>query len=90
MWVLNQGGTTLVNTHTNNRFTITEQSDAVLIMFASHCIARYYTLAEAKENLVCLFNALLQEEECYEMPRSLKQDTFERKRDARTKRKGGS
>ena len=90
MWILNQSQTTLTNTDTGNRFTITKKEDAVLIHFGEHVVGRYFTEYEAREVLTSLATAIDRENQYFEFPRSLNQDTLERKRDARTKRKGGS
>lgn len=90
MWILNQEQTTLTNTETGNRFTITKKEDAVLIHFGEHVVGRYFTEHEAREALSSLVTAIDRENPFFEFPRSLKQDALERKRDARTKRKGGS
>ena len=90
MWILNQSQTTLTNTDTGNRFTITKKEDAVLIHFGAHVVGRYFTEYEAREVLASLATAIDRENQYFEFPRSLKQDTLERKRDARTRRKGGS
>jgi hypothetical protein len=45
---------------------------------------------EARKVLTDLAEAIDKENLYFEFPRSLNQDTLERKRDARTKRKGGS
>lgn len=90
MWILNQAQTTLTDTETGNRFTITKKEDAVLIHFGEHVVGRYFTEQEAHNVLVDLVTAINRENLYFEFPRSINQDTLERKRDARTKRKGGS
>ena len=67
-----------------------KREDAVLIHFGEHVVGRYFTEYEAREVLASLATAIDRENQYFEFPRSLKQDTLERKRDARTKRKGGS
>ena len=66
------------------------KEDAVLIHFGEHVVGRYFTEYEAREVLASLVTAIDKENLYFEFPRSLNQDTLERKRDARTKRKGGS
>lgn len=91
MWILNQDRTKLKNTHNLEiGFSITRKDNAVIVSFMTHCIGRYYTDAEAKEALSKLAAALTAEEEVFEMPKSFNQETFDRKHDARTRRKGGS
>jgi len=90
MWIMNQAQTILTNTETENRFTITKKEDAVLIHFGEHVVGRYFTEHEARKVLTDLAEAIDKENLYFEFPRSLNQDTLERKRDVRTKRKGGS
>lgn len=78
------------------RFHIVKKPDAWLIISSIEhdrtpdTLGRYFTEAEAKEVLEQLFKALINGDSSFEMPRSLNQDTYERKKDARVKRKGGS
>lgn len=90
MWILNQAQTTLTDTQTGKRFTITKKEDAVLIHFCEHVVGRYFSEKEAHKVLLDLATAIDRENVYFEFPRSLNQDTLERKRDARTKRRGGS
>lgn len=90
MWIFNQAQTTLTDTDTGNRFTITKKEDAVLIHFGEHVVGRYFTEQEAHKVLTDLATAIDRGNPYFEFPRSLNQDTLERKRDARTRRKGGS
>lgn len=87
---MNADKTILANTETGKRITVSPKEDAVLIIFEGHVYGRYFTQHEAKEVLYDLYTSILRNNIGYELPRSFKQDTFERKRDARTKRKGGS
>lgn len=90
MWILNQARTTLTDTQTGKRFTIAKKEDAVLIHFGEHVVGRYFTEQEALKVLVDLIVAIDRDSPYFEFPRSYNQDTLERKRDARTKRRGGS
>lgn len=90
MWILNQAQTTLTDTQTGNRFTISKKEDAVLFHFGEHVVGRYFSEQEAFKVMVDLVVAITNENIFFEFPCSFNQDTLERKRDARTKRRGGS
>ena len=78
------------------RFHIVKKPDAWLIISSIEhdktpdTLGRYFTEAEAKSVLEELLKALINDERFFEMPKSFNQDIYERKRDARIKRKGGS
>lgn len=96
MYIMDQQEKVIHNTDFIQRFHIVEKSDAWLIISSIEhdktpdTLGRYFTEAEAKSVLEQLFKALTNEDKFFEMPRSFNQDTYERKRDARVKRKGGS
>lgn len=90
MWIMNQSRSALYSTENDQRFTVTRKEDAVLIHYGNHCIGRYFTYTEAQDALDDLFCALSRDEYSFQMPISLLQAAQENKRDARTKRKGGS
>lgn len=90
MWIMNADRSILTDTDTGKRFTVSPKEDAVLLLFEGHVYGRYFAEHEAKDVLSDFYTAILRGDVAYEFPRSLNQDTYERKRDARTKRRGGS
>lgn len=96
MYIIDASKQVIHNSEFIQRFHIVKKPDAWLIISSvehdkmADTLGRYFSEAEAKDVLEQLLKALVTEEKAFEMPRSLNQDTYERKRDARTKRKGGS
>lgn len=96
MYILNERGLELLNSDFVQRFVIVRRPDAALVI-ASYgaddravTLGRYKDLREAKEVLMGLYTALRNGEPDYELPLSSYYDEAAVKRDARTKRKGGS
>lgn len=96
MYIKDQQEYVIHDTKFIQRFHIVKKTDAWLIISSIEhdktpdTLGRYFTEAEAKDVLDQLLKALINGDNLFEMPRSLNQDTYERKKDARTKRKGGS
>lgn len=96
MYIKDQQGYVIHDTKFIQRFHIVKKTDTWLIISSiSHdktpdTLGRYFSEAEVKDVLEQLLKALINGYGFFEMPRSLNQDTYERKKDARTKRKGGS
>lgn len=96
MYVLNGNKTQIINSDFVERFCISVKDDAALVV-ASYSLerppftlARYKDSDEAKSVLNKLFVALIGGQVGFDMPESLYYDEERRKRDARTKRRGGS
>lgn len=97
MYIMNANAREIVNSNFVERFTVSNKGDAVLIS-ASYsksdgaCItlARYKDIDEAKNAMNDLFLALAGGCEYFYMPDSEKYYNEKPKKDARTKRKGGS
>lgn len=96
MYILNERGLEILNSDFIQRFAIAQKPDAALIV-ASYgeterpiTMGRYKNLTEAKDVLMRLYAALRNGEPDYELPPSSYYDNESIRRDARTKRKGGS
>ena len=96
MYIMAAGGKQIVNSEFVERFCLSEKGDAVLIV-ASYSdvrppvtMGRYQDLAEARRVFGELMGALSGGQACYDMPESLLYAEERTKKDARTKRKGGS
>lgn len=98
MYIMTSNGSQIVNSVFVERFVIAEKSDAALIV-ASYTsasepppvtIGRYKDRKEAQGALGSMFAALSNKDECFTMPDSLLYFEERVKKDARTKRKGGS
>lgn len=96
MFIMNEYENEIINVESVERFCMTKKTDAVLIV-ASYCdtrppvtVARYKDVKEAKAALRDLFGAIEGGQACFAMPPSLLYAEEPWKRDARTKRKGGS
>lgn len=96
MIIMNPQGSMILNSDFVERFLVVEKPDVCLIIASYHeerqpvTIARYKDMEEAKDTLVDLFGALREGQYGYFMPDSKLFYEQETKRDARTKRKGGS
>ena len=96
MYILNEKNTEIVNADFVERFCVVEKSDAALIV-ASYgtdrppiTLARYEGLKEAQNVLEQLYGAITAGQNYFDMPVSRLFANENMKRDARTKRKGGS
>lgn len=96
MYILDGRKMQVVNSEFVERFCISEKPDAALIL-ASYSserqpitLARYKDVREAQETLGDIFGALAGGQTCYTMPDSLMFAEERIKKDARTKRRGGS
>lgn len=96
MYILNGSRKEIVNSEFVERFCIADKGDAALIV-ASYSserppvtLARYESTEEARGVLGDLFGAISGGQSYYTMPESLIYDQEGIRRDARTKRKGGS
>lgn len=98
MYIMTSNGAQIVNADFVERFAIAEKPDAVLIV-ASYTsattpppvtIGRYKDRKEAHDALGKMFVALSNKDDCFTMPDSLLFYEEHIKKDARTKRKGGS
>lgn len=96
MYILSNGRKEIVNSSYVERFCLAEKEDAVLIV-ASYgssrppvTMGRYADRAEAMKALDALFWSLSRQEPSFEMPESSLFAAEVRKRDARTRRRGGS
>lgn len=98
MYIMTSNGTQIINSGFVERFAIAEKPDAALIV-ASYTsanepppvtIGRYKDRKEAKDALAAIFSALSCNVDCFTMPDSLLYFEERIKKDARTKRKGGS
>lgn len=95
MYILNGAKTDILNSEFIERFAIAKKPDATLIVAsygAERCvtIARYADVAEARQALNGLFGALAAGQTYFDMPESLLYAEQIIKKDARTRRKGGS
>jgi hypothetical protein len=90
MWILNSEQTALYDTRSDQRITICDKENAVLIIKGAHCIGRYCSFSEAQDVLLELARALDHDQAYFEMPRSAAMDAQVTVKDARVKRKGGS
>lgn len=96
MYILNGNRKEIVNSEFVQRFCIADKGDAALIVasYSTECppvtLARYESVAEAKEVLGDFFGAIAGGQSYYTMPESrmYAQDII--KKDARTKWKGSS
>lgn len=97
MYILDERGNQIVVSEFVQRFVIVRKPDAALIV-ASYgrgvdeaiTIGRYANEKEAKDALIDLFNNLSYDGNCIRMLQSTYYDGERIKKDARTKRKGGS
>lgn len=96
MYILSNGGKEIINSGYVERFCMAEKEDAALIV-ASYgssrppvTMGRYADKPEAMRALESLFWSLSRQEASFEMPESTLYTYEARKRDARTKRRGGS
>ena len=96
MMIINAAVTIIVNSEHVTKITISDKDDAVLIMAglagaeSPVTLGRYQDLAEARENMLNLFTALYSGAAYYEMPQSKRFCGEVMKKDARSRRKGGS
>ena len=96
MYILSGDRKQIVNTEFVERICLAEKSDAALIVLSYGCdrppvtLARYLTVREASEVLSDMFYAISGGQTYYNMPDSLICGAEVQKKDARTKRKGGS
>lgn len=96
MYILDSAKKTIHNSDYIERFTISAKSDAVLICAALSMdkplltLGKYADDAEAQDAFQDLFSALGGGAAYYEMPDSVLFHGEREKKDARTKRKGGS
>lgn len=96
MYILNGNGTQIVSSEFVERFCVVEKEDAALIVLSYSAerppvtLARYKDVSEAKETLSDLFGAIAGGQACYTMPESQLFGMERIKKDARTKRRGGS
>ena len=96
MLILNGAKNQIINTEFVERFCISEKDDAALIVLSYSSerppvtLARYKNAQEAKEALSDLFYAVAGGQTYYTMPDSVLYAEERVKKDARTKRKGGS
>lgn len=95
MHIMNGAQKEIINVAHVERFCLCTKDDAVLVL-ASYgadrvvTVARYKDEAEAHAALYKLFSAISGGDACFCMPDSLLYGEEHRKRDARTKRRGGS
>lgn len=96
MYILSCGGKEIVNSEFVERFLVSVKPDATLVIGSYNAtrppvtIGRYADEKEAKETLLTLWNALAGGQTMFEMPESRYYFEEPVKKDARTKRKGGS
>lgn len=96
MYILNGSKREIVNTDFVERLCIAEKTDAALIVASYHTerppvtLARYANADEAKDALQDLFHAISGSQSYFIMPDSTLYALERTKKDARTKRKGGS
>lgn len=97
MYILNGAGMEIVNTDFVERFCVVRKEDAALIVASYHTdrppvtLARYAGVGEAQAALQTLFYDLAGGgKAALEMPESSLYGTEPVRRDARTKRRGGS
>lgn len=96
MYIMAASGSQIVNSEFVERFCISEKEDAALVV-ASYSnvrppvtMARYANTDEAMGALGDLMGALAGGQTCFTMPDSTLYYEERRKKDARTKRRGGS
>lgn len=96
MYIMAAGGKQIVNSEFVERFCIAEKEDAALIV-ASYSdvrppvtMARYKDMEEARRAIGELMGALAGGQACFDMPDSILYYEEQIKKDARTKRRGGS
>lgn len=98
MYIMTNNETQIINSDFVERFVIVEKPDAALII-ASYTsanepppvtIGRYKDRKEAQDASKDMFYALASKFDCYTMPDSVLYFAEHIKKDARTKRKGGS
>lgn len=96
MYILSGDKMQIVNTEFVERICLAEKPDAVLIV-ASYgserppvTLARYSTIKEGNDVLSDMLYAISGRQAYYTMPDSLVYGAAAQKKDARTKRKGGS
>lgn len=95
MYIMNEAGTEIMNADFVERFCVVKKPDTVLIVAsygADRCVTvgRYGNLNEAAEAMVDLSSALARGQAFFDMPNSLLFAEQTIKKDARTKRRGGS
>lgn len=95
MYILNGPGKEIINSDFVERFCIVERDDAVLIVASYNAdrkatVSKYRDMKEAKNVLSDMLAAFERGDYCYEMPVSSLFYGENVKRDARTRRKGGS
>lgn len=96
MYILSGDKKQIINTEFVERICLAEKPDASLILLSYGCerppvtIARYSTVKEALDVLSDIFYAISGGQAYYHMPDSLVYGVETQKKDARTKRKGGS
>lgn len=97
MYILNGSGTEIVNSDYVERFCLVQKEDAALIVASYHTdrppvtLARYADGAEARSALQSLLQELASGcRSAVEMPESTLHAVEPVRRDARTKRRGGS
>jgi hypothetical protein len=93
MYILDAAEKTVYSSEAIERFVVSEKSDAVLVVASlgpDRCgtLGRYHTMEEAKGVIYRLYCALASGEKSFDMPKAVTVEQV--KRDARTKRKGGS
>ena len=96
MYIMTAGGRQIINCEFVERFCIAEKEDATLIV-ASYSdvrppvtLGRYKDPEEARRANEELMGALAGGQTCFDMPESLLYYAEHIKKDARTKRRGGS
>lgn len=96
MYILTHDAKQIVNSEFVERLCVAAKDDAALVI-ASYddkrppvTLTRCATLAEAKDALYDLLTALSAKQRHYIMPETLYYAAERKKKDARTKRKGGS
>lgn len=95
MYIMNEAGTEILNSDFVERFCMVKKPDAILIVAsygADRCvtIGRYGDINEAAEVMDNLSGALAVGQAFFDMPISLLFAEQALKKDARTRRKGGS
>ena len=96
MYILNGAKDQIVNLDFVERVCISRKEDAALLVLSYGVenppvtLSRYKTVAEARDALNDLYLALAGGQDFYELPESVYYHEENIKKDARTKRKGGS
>ena len=94
MLILNSNKDCIHNSEYIQRITISAKDDGVYLAISMRepliTLGRYYSQKNASEVLIQLFSAMAGGAQYFEMPLQSDVNEEERKRDARTKRKGGS